>query len=187
MTSSASPAPRSGEWSWADRGVVWLAQGLGTGQSPVAPGTMGSVLGLGWFALLAWSGSTWFLVAATLAGCVMAVPVCTRAERLLGRKDPGCVVLDEIVALPVCYLGIWLEDVAKTGLRPGVSEFFLPPGLAWLAAGFVVFRLLDALKPPPIGACQNLPAGWGIVADDVVAAFITGLVLAGARQVLVQG
>ncbi|MED5448368.1 MAG: phosphatidylglycerophosphatase A [Planctomycetota bacterium] len=152
--------------------VLLLATGLGTGRSPWAPGTVGSGLGLAWawvVAALPQSFSTdsspglpvlGLLV--TLAAAIVAIPVCTRACRLLDLKDPGQVVLDEIVAVPLVF---------GCGL--------LPTDLVWLATGFVVFRIFDILKPPPIVQAERLPDGTGIVADDMVAGLCAGLVLWG--------
>ena len=153
-----------------DRLVLLLATGLGTGRSPWAPGTAGSVLGLGW----AWTlsmisppflsgpgmGLPGLRLLITLAAAAVAVPICTRACRLLGGKDPGQVVLDEIVAVPLVF---------GCGL--------LPTDLPSLISGFVIFRFFDILKPPPIRRFERLPEGAGVVADDMIAGLYAGLVL----------
>jgi phosphatidylglycerophosphatase A len=82
-----------------------------------------------------------------------SVAICSAAARALGGgKDPQSIVLDEIAALPIVFLG-----VEATG----------PP--IWLA-GWLLFRAFDITKPPPIRQFERLPAGWGIMADDWVAA-----------------
>ena len=153
-----------------DRLVLLLATGLGTGRSPWAPGTAGSVLGLGWaWAVAAISppflsglemGTPILRLLVTLAAAAIAVPICTRACRLLDSKDPGQVVLDEIVAVPLVF---------GCGL--------LPTDLPWLIAGFVTFRVFDILKPPPIRQFERLPEGIGVVTDDMIAGLYAGLVL----------
>jgi phosphatidylglycerophosphatase A len=122
---------------------------------------------------LAWPGNILFHGVATLALILAAIPICTTAERTLGRKDPGSVVLDEIVAMPLCYSG-WVLD-AWIGTGRWSSETLLSQPHAWLilGAGFVAFRCLDILKPWPIRAVQSLPGGWGVVLDDVLAAVAT--------------
>jgi phosphatidylglycerophosphatase A len=85
------------------------------------------------------------------------VGFCGEAEFRLGRKDPGEVILDEFTAMPLCFIG-WpaLLDVA--------------PRWVIFLAGFALFRLFDITKPGAINKLQDLPAGWGIVIDDVAAA-----------------
>ena len=153
-----------------DHLVLLLATGLGTGRSPWAPGTAGSVLGLGWawtvamisppFLSGAGMGLPGLRLLITLVAAAIAVPICTRACRLLGNKDPGQVVLDEIVAVPLVF---------GCGL--------LPTDLPSLISGFVIFRVFDILKPPPIRRFERLPEGVGGVADDMIAGLYAGLAL----------
>ena len=84
--------------------VLCLAQGLGVGRAPVAPGTVGSGLGVLWFLLLVGTGDLWIYLAGLALGLAVSVPVCGAAERLLGRTDPPSVVFDEIVVVPLCFL-----------------------------------------------------------------------------------
>lgn len=139
---------------------VWLATGLGIGFIPWAPGTFGTLWGvpLGW-AIGQWSSPVGqlALIAVLIA---VGVPLCTRAVRRLGgQKDPGCVVYDEIASLPVVYWGLDVDS-------PWV-----------LVAGFALFRLFDIVKPPPAPRLERLPEGWGVMADDVMAAIYAHLVL----------
>lgn len=163
---------------WTDPALL-LATCGGVGRAPVAPGTFGSLVGLplslatGWAA--AWiagrvsaadSGLATPLEAAIIALIfVLSVPVCTRAAALLGSKDPGPVVLDEAVAVPAVLLAVPLAD-----REPAV-----------LAAAFILFRIFDILKPPPIRQIEGLPAGLGIMADDMAAAAYAAACLAVAR------
>lgn len=167
-----------------NRVLLLMAQGLGSGRLPGAPGTWGSVVGLFWFLLLVGTGHPLVFAVGTLCLLVVAVPVCARAERLLGTPDPGSVVLDEIAAVPLCYAGWLLFDWLSEAATPGWRDFFTGSNLALTALGFGLFRLLDAWKPFPINRCQSLPGGWGIVADDVVAGMVTGLLVGLLRWAL---
>jgi phosphatidylglycerophosphatase A len=134
-----------------DRLIKLFATGFCTGLVPVAPGTFGSVLGVGYWWLLVMFNNTWLYWGITLAGIVTAVWVAGAAAKLYGDEDPSCVVIDEIVAVPVAL------------------AFVVP--VWWAAAiGFVFFRLFDVWKPWPVRQSQALPGGWGIVVDDVLAA-----------------
>jgi phosphatidylglycerophosphatase A len=155
-----------------------LSTGLGTGLSPFAPGTAGSALGLAaaWllFRALSTTGPSMtaavgLLMSGLLIGLV-GVPVSTRTARVLGAKDPGCIVIDEIA-------GQFLASAAVPLFR---YPNLLMELLAWLAS-FFFFRLFDVWKPGVIDRLQDLPEGWGIVVDDVVAGLLAaGCVAAGA-------
>jgi phosphatidylglycerophosphatase A len=126
-----------------------------------APGTWGSVAGLLYFIVffLGRLDLVGNLLLSTLGG-YLAVAVCGEAEFRLARKDPGEVILDEFVSVPLCFLG-WGTLVA--GL-PGWGVFLV------LLGGFGLFRFFDILKPFGIHKLQDLPGGWGVVIDDVAAA-----------------
>ena len=122
-----------------------------------APGTWGSFAGLLYFTVFFYPlNIVETLLVSALAG-YLAVAFCGEAEFRIGRKDPGEVILDEFVAMPLCFLGWrWLAS----------------PSHLWmvLLVGFALFRFYDILKPLGIKRLQDLPAGWGIVIDDTVAA-----------------
>lgn len=121
-----------------------------------APGTWGSLAGLLYFAVF-FLHSRWEVVFAwSVLACLLAVVFCGDAARRIGREDPGEVILDEFVVMPLVFLG-W---------RAGNHW----PEWAVLLAGFALFRFYDILKPLGISRLQNLPGGWGIVLDDVAAA-----------------
>jgi len=123
-----------------------------------APGTWGSVAGLLYFTVF-FAGRYGVLGTLLLSaiGVYVAIGVCGEAEFRLGRRDPGEVILDEFVAIPLCFLG-W-----------PVLAAHLPNWVVFLA-GFALFRLFDIVKPFGIKRLQELPAGWGVVMDDVAAA-----------------
>src|SRR5215470_16396834 len=97
---------------------LWIAQGFGVGRIPVAPGTFGSLVGLLWFALLLIPANLWLFIAGAIAGFVLSVWLCGEGEKILQQKDPGSVVLDEITAIPVCFLSWISESFWKTGALP---------------------------------------------------------------------
>ncbi|HZZ57779.1 MAG TPA: phosphatidylglycerophosphatase A [Opitutaceae bacterium] len=170
--------------------VVSLATLGPLGRRLPAPGTWGSAAGLLYFAVVFLRvgddmgpiGMAIFILAVTAALGYLAVALCGEAEFRLAKKDPGCVILDECIAMPLVFLG-----------APGLLEC-LPPGwhdgrfdwsrVAVVAAGFLLFRFFDVLKPLGIRRLQALPGGWGIVADDVAAALAACAVLNLARLAL---
>jgi phosphatidylglycerophosphatase A len=158
--------------------ALWIAQGFGVGRIPVAPGTCGSLVGLLWTAVLLATGSLWLYAAGALAGALASVCLCGVAERILGRKDPGSVVLDEIVAVPLCFAG-WIGlCLWRTGQMPLPERLLAGQGW-WLTVGvFGAFRFFDALKPWPVRQSEALPGGWGVTADDLLAALYVNLLLA---------
>jgi phosphatidylglycerophosphatase A len=133
------------------------------GYSPLAPGTVGTLgaLAVYWWLLPADGCVVLGAAAAAAAAGIWAGGV---AERVWGRKDPGRVCVDEFAA----YF---------------VAVAFLPKTPAYAVFAFVLFRAFDVLKPFPAGRSQRLPGGWGIMADDVVAAVYANLVLQAARAV----
>ncbi len=157
----SAPLARNSLW---DRLTVALATGLGTGRLPWAPGTWGSLLGVGIYAALAVAGIplpviAFFAIVAFVAG----IPLCTKAAQLLGAgEDPGVIVYDEIVGMMFTLL-------------------FVP--LNWQSAlvGFCLFRLFDTRKPWPVHRFEALHGGLGIMADDFAAGLAAGGALWAAR------
>src|SRR5262245_16949886 len=84
--------------------TLMLAQGFGAGRIPLAPGTFGSLLGLLWFFILLTGNNFWLFLAGLFIGVALAIPICGAAERVLQQHDPPSVVLDEIAAVPICFL-----------------------------------------------------------------------------------
>ena len=155
-SSPAAPEEITGEnasnsRSLSDRFLLVLATACGLGYAPFAPGTFGSLAGLP----LAWGLShlpVWGQIAAAVLFFVVGIPICGSGARLLGLKDPGAVVFDEIAAFAVVFLGTPLNSVKTAAL------------------GFVLFRVFDVLKPWPASRLERLPGGLGIMADDCAAA-----------------
>ena len=142
---------------WPSALVVNLATLGPVGRRLPAPGTWGSLVGVGyfWFALAGLS-ATWNVILSAM-GTYLAVAICGEAEIRLRQQDPGDVVLDEFVAMPLCFLG-WPAFTAVL------------PVWAALLAGFALFRVFDIAKPWGISRLQRLPGGWGVVIDDLAAA-----------------
>ncbi len=132
--------------------IKWVAIGFGTGLSPVMPGTVGTLVGLP----LAWGvmylPSVWCQIGTCVVLTLLAVPVCGIAETIIGGKDPGCIVADEYLTLPITVIGLTSP---------------------WaLLSGFLLHRVFDITKPPPIKQLQHIHGGFGITVDDFLAALI---------------
>jgi phosphatidylglycerophosphatase A len=153
MDAGKEPGPRSALASVA----AFVATGFGSGYSPIAPGTAGSLVGL----LLFWplrrlpgAIQVGVVVVCFLIGTAAAASLARR----VGSKDPGIVVVDEVV-------GMW------------ASLLFLPFTVGTAALGFVLFRVMDVVKPYPARQLEDLPGGWGIMSDDLMAGVYANLAL----------
>ena len=155
---------------------------FGVGYLPIAPGTWGSMVGVGIYlgveALVAnvslgfkvqISGLGWepynswvhaVILTAFLLFTLLGVWAASRATGLLGNSDPSQAVVDEIIGQLIVFL-------------------FVPFGIAWpmILAGFLLFRLFDIWKPYPIDYLQVLPGGIGVCADDILAGVYAGVCL----------
>lgn len=155
---------------------LFVAQGLGVGKIPFAPGTFGSLVGLVWFAMLIATGNFWAYLAGAIEGIAFSIWLCDDAEKILGETDPGSVVLDEIIAIPFCFLPWVAHAWWKLGALPELSYFFNRPEL-WITLALVaLFRVFDIWKPWPIRQVQRLPGGWGVTVDDLLAAVYVALI-----------
>jgi phosphatidylglycerophosphatase A len=135
---------------------VFLATGFYVGNIPFAPGTFGSLLGLPLCFILAGIQLPPAIIAVVLF-IGLAVWVSNNAARTLKRKDPGCIVIDEIAGMMVTLIGV-------------------PVHLTSVIIGFILFRILDIAKPFPIRMIdKRLSGGLGIVADDVVAGIFANM------------
>ncbi len=137
-----------------------------------APGTFGSLFGLlAFVALLQWTSLNGLEILLGF-GCLalLSIPICGKAEKLLGKRDPGEIILDEFVAQPLVFLGTPWILTGSGHLQDGGI-------LLLIASGFILFRLFDVTKPIGIKKLQSLHGGLGIVADDLAAAFVAGICL----------
>lgn len=142
--------------------MPWLARFFATvgflGELFPAPGTtVGSLAGVG----LSLAARGRWGVAIGIVLTLASPALCGLEARRRGEADPSPVVLDEVV-------GQWwaLQVMAWAGV---------PPKAFWLFLGFALFRVFDVLKPPPVRQAEALPGGLGIVADDLVAGVLAGL------------
>ncbi len=149
---------------------------MGSGRAPFAPGTFGSLTGVAFFVFLVATGQPLVYLLGTLAGVAASVWFCGEAEKILGQTDPGSVVLDEIIAMPISFGGWVLHHWLVRGGLPEPGWFFTGPALGYSVAVFVLFRILDIAKPWPIEPLQRLPGGWGVTADDVAAALVVAVI-----------
>ena len=138
--------------------IIWGATGFGLGRIPVAPGTFGTLAAIPLIWLMTWMNPglvAFFLVSLIL----LSVYVADKAEIIMGEKDPGSIVIDEIAGF--C-----------------VTMTLVP--LSWLTIilGFIAFRCFDILKPVPVKYFENkFSGGAGIVLDDIMAGVLAALVL----------
>lgn len=152
----------------------------GVGYIPIAPGTWGSAIGVGiylFFRIVSpqvlfgiqsagWSPTpfetfrTSFILIILIALTITGIWAATRAEPLLGRKDPGPVVIDEVVGQLITYV-------------------FVPfnIGMGGVMLGFLLFRFFDIWKPYPIRRLEALESGLGVMADDIVAGVYAATVM----------
>ena len=140
--------------------IMMFAIGFGLGRSKVMPGTIGCLIGLpiGW--LVMQIDALIIQIIINLFLVFLALFICERAEKLIGGKDPQCIVADEYLTLSIVVIGL-------------NSPLFL-------ITGFIFHRVFDIVKPFPINKLQDLSGGLGVVADDLVAsifAWICNLIL----------
>ncbi|BFM13330.1 phosphatidylglycerophosphatase A [Simiduia litorea] len=137
---------------------LFLALGFGSGLSPKAPGTVGTLMAVPLFLLLQQLPLGAYLAALLLA-TVVGIYLCDYAGKYLGVSDHGAIVWDE-------FVGFW------------IAMLFAPHGLMWVFYGFVLFRLFDIWKPWPIGwVDKKVKGGFGVMLDDVLAGLMALLVL----------
>lgn len=146
--------------------IMRFATLFGAGNVKVGPGTVGSLLGIFWYITIFTSASGLMHLVILLGTLYLAAGICGEAANRMGQKDPGSVILDEFVVIPICFLGM---------------DHVMLQGDAWwmLLLGFALFRLFDITKPLFIGRLDQIEGGWGILLDDVAAALVTCLCLHG--------
>lgn len=143
---------------FGQQAVLFFSTGCYSGYIPFAPGTFGTLAGLPlcWLVSLCPAGVGVIIIIAVI---VLAVWLAGVSEKLLGSKDPGCIVIDEIAGILVTLAG-------------------LPFTFLTVVLGFILFRILDILKPFPIRLLdRKIPGGTGIVMDDLVAGIIANAAL----------
>lgn len=141
------------------KAITWLGLGLGSGLSPKAPGTVGSLVAVLIAALFGIVHTPAFLLASVIFGVI----ICELSERELGAKDDGRIVFDE-------FVGQWIAVAGFSGW--------------YLVGGFILFRTFDILKPPPIRQLQSFHGGFGIMIDDLLAGIMAWGVLTLVQAVM---
>ncbi len=126
------------------------------GYIPFIPGTFASIAGIFLFYLSKDNILLYILFTLTLT--ILGFLVAGRAERLFNKKDARCIVIDEVSGMLLAFL-------------------FIPYNIRLLIIGFVVFRILDILKPYPAGKLQDLRGSAGVMGDDIAAALYTNIIL----------
>jgi len=137
-----------------------LASVFGAGYAPVAPGTVGSAVTLVAIWLLPWT--TLGLTVAVVVVTIVGIWAGSRVERVLGRKDPGLIVIDEVAGMLLAVIG-------------------LPRTIPVLVTAFLLFRLFDVWKPFPARESQVLTGGMGVMVDDLIAGLYALVLVMGAR------
>ena len=132
-----------------------IATGIGSGYSPYIPGTVGSLLALLIFIVFPLSSFIWLCISTAIF--LIGIWSSGIVEKEYG-KDPRIVVIDE-------FVGQW------------IALLFLPRSVWIYAAGFILFRILDIIKPFPANKVENISGGTGIMLDDLIAAVYTNLAL----------
>lgn len=163
--------------TFTDNLALMLAT-CGVGYVPVAPGTWGALVGVAIYLLFNLASTQLFafapdwnlaalealrtsgLLIVLIALVLVGIWAATRVEPMLGRKDPGAVVIDEVAGQVLTFI-------------------FIPRFAPWwmVAVGFVLFRVFDIWKPYPIRRLESLESGLGIMADDLVAAAYAGTLM----------
>lgn len=141
--------------------LAWLiATVFGSGRAPIVPGTFGTLAALPFAVAAAVWLPLWGYLVVTAAVTVAGIWAADRTAARVGRKDPGLVVVDEAAGILITLAGA---------------------PITWLSvgAGFVLFRIMDILKPFPARRLESLPGGYGIMADDLFAGAYAALLLRG--------
>lgn len=141
-----------------DDWVLFLASGCGLGALPRAPGTWGSLGALPLWFIFSGLSNSWYLLLVLIISW-FAVVIADEAGKCLQVTDSPVIVIDEIVGLLLALTAV-------------------PLGFGNALAAFLLFRFFDIVKPFPANWCEdNLPGGWGVVADDLVAGIMTWVVM----------
>ena len=136
----------------------WLATGFGSGLSPFAPGTVGTLAAIPFYWLMSYLPLSVY-IAVTVVAAIAGIWICQSATKAIGQDDHGSIVWDE-------FVGFWITMIAA------------PKGLFWLLAGFLIFRFFDIIKPWPIRWLDRyVKGGLGIMVDDVLAGLFGLLVM----------
>ena len=136
--------------------IKLLATCFGLGYAPVAQGTIASMAGLIIYLLI--HTHTTLYLPITIICLIVGFLVSHRAERLFGGKDPKEIVIDDLCGVLLVFI-------------------YIPFKPLYIIVGFISYRLLDICKLYPINKLEKLPAGWGIMLDDIAAGLYANIIL----------
>ena len=149
---------KDGPMNIKQKSVMFVATGCLVGNISFAPGTFGSIIGLPLCFILSkidWKAALFL----TILFIFFSIRIAQEAEGILKAEDPGCIVIDEIAGIMVTFIG-------------------LPFNMINVVLGFVIFRVIDIVKPYPIRSLEKrLAGGTGIVMDDVAAGVYSNILL----------
>src|SRR5512139_64377 len=130
-----------------DNIVLFIAEGGFSGRMPVAPGTAGTVVGVLLYLLVKDLPALWYSAVFAIVALI-GTWAAGAADRVLGTKDSPTIVIDEIAGFLLVML-------------------LVPFAWGYAAAGFLLFRFFDILKPWPLNKLQDIPGGPGVMLDDI--------------------
>lgn len=150
-----------------------IAFGGGSGLAPFGPGTAGTLWAWMSFVVMDFLLQPWLLWGVIAVSLPLGAWASSRTGTAIGTTDHSSIVIDEIVAFWIVLA--FLPRPADPGLVLGPGGLVTAPNFFWLSLwAFVLFRLFDILKPPPIQwVDRNTKSGWGVMADDLLAAAMT--------------
>ena len=134
----------------------YIATVFGLGYFPIAPGTAGSLAALPLCLLL--HRFTFLYIGLFVVLFIAGVISAGKKEAETGQKDPSCVIIDEFACMFLVFLFIPIEPL-------------------YIITGFIIYRIIDIIKLPPIRSLEKLEGGWGIMLDDAVAGIYTNIIL----------
>lgn len=139
--------------------VAWtIGTFMGIGHAPVASGTVATLATLPIYIGAYMAGGHWLVLALAVSVSIAGILAAGVLEKQLGYHDPSEVVVDEVAGFLVTML-------------------FVVPTVWTCLAGFLLFRALDVVKPWPASSAERLPAGWGIMTDDIVCGVLANVVI----------
>ncbi len=138
--------------------MLWelIATGFYVGKIKFAPGTVGTLLALPLIYIFAFKW--WAVLIISLILFIVGVLASNYVIDMSDEEDPEEVIIDEIAGYFIAFL-------------------FVKPDLSTCISGFIIFRVIDILKPFPVNIFEKLPRGWGVMADDVVGGILTAFIL----------
>ncbi len=163
LRARSKPVPPIPDAIWQDP-YYFIAFGFGSGALPVAPGTFGTLFAIPFYLLLRPLSLPLYL-AIVIASFIASAWICDRLSHQLHEHDHPGMCIDEFVGFLVTMIAA-------------------PHGIGWIIAGFLLFRFFDIVKPWPISFLdKNVPGGFGMVLDDVVAGLFAMIILQVVRIV----